>query len=352
MLTRVGSVRNGRWRSAALIACATIAAHSVTGQSMPKLTPLPVPASLAALDFKIDYTPPFAVLPNGTVAFYDLDENQLVFINGATGVATRLGRTGDGPGEFRGVSELVGDSDGRLLALSPTRITIIGTNQKYVSTIRLAKPFAGLARATKDSVFVLGTAYDSVYMLSLHTGGTRAQFGQRREDSLHFRGKQSYERGFWLVPRGEKDWSIASGYKYYIGLEDANGVHRGAIERSVVPELLTKSELDDAKRQMQRGNPGANLDAFMKRMASTPKAFITSSPVHDAKGRLWVPTGRIRSDSTEVDVFSGAGALLGTVRVPGVVRRLAIERDQLYVLTKLIGGRTRGDLGVLRYRVD
>ena len=341
-----------RLSRAMIVTSLLLIVRTASGQRLPALTPVPVPGSLAALEFKIDYTPPFAALPNGTLAFYDLDENQIVYVNGATGAETRFGRTGDGPGEFRAVTEIAPASDGRLVALSPTRITIIGSDQKAFNTVRLARPFAGLLRPSKDSAFLVGTGYDTVFSISLRTGETRARFGQRREDSLHFRGKQPYERGFWLVPRGEKDWFVASGYKYYVGLEDANGAHRGTIDRAVEPEMPSKSELDDSRRQLQRGNPKASLDGMMKRMASTPKAFITSSPVQDAKGRLWVPTGRMRSDSTEVDIFSAGGKFLGSVRMPGVVRRMATDKDQLYVITKYIDGRTAGDFGVLRYRVN
>ncbi len=339
-------------RLAALVALVLMPVAATNAQSTVRLVPQPIATALETLPFRISNAPPMAVSASGCVVLFDLDASQVTCIDPGKGSTVRFGRSGDGPGEFRAVLDLLAARDGRVVVLTNARLSIIDPSWKTARDIRPAARFTQLGRVTGDSIYGLGAGYDTVYAVAVRDGSMNARFGQRRADSALFIGTLPYERGFWIVPRGEHDWYVSSGFRYVILLEDGKGIEHARIQPAAKAEYPTVAELAETRQVMQKGNPGMNLDGFMKEMAAAPKAFIAAPPAQDASGRLWVVTGRIRSDSTEVDVFAPAGSFLRTIRVGGSVKRIAIVRNELYAIVKELAGSATGDIGVRRFRIE
>ena len=72
----------------------------------------------------------------------------------------------------------------------------------------------------------------------------------------------------------------------------------------------------------------------------------------DAAGRLGVITARASGDSTEVDVFDGDGAFLGTVTLRDRVRSLAIRGQLLAALVDRVAPEVEGVPGLDLYTLE
>jgi hypothetical protein len=309
-------------------------------------------AAFAPLGFAIDNVPPLTIAARGCIALFDVNAHQEVCMDPRSGAEARAGRDGEGPGEFRSVLSEIALDDGRIIALSENRLTILSPTWKIASTVRLEHGLGQLISASGDTVYGLGIGFDSVYAVSLTDGGGVAKFGQRTEDAAIFRGPQPYQRGLWIVPRRGNGWYVVPAWNYTILREDRRGTVQDRIVRDVKPEFPSPSELQEMKRTMAQANPGANLAPFLDRAAKSAKPYIVTAPVEDASGRLWVMTGRIRNDSNEIDVFGPTGKFLESVRIPGAVRKAAMLHGDLVVVVKELSGIDAGDIDVRRYHID
>lgn len=74
---------------------------------------------------------------------------------------------------------------------------------------------------------------------------------------------------------------------------------------------------------------------MLERAVRQPKPFFTvASFAGDQAGRLWIATTRGTRDSTEFDVFSPTGELVGTVSIPHRARALAIRGRRCAILVE------------------
>lgn len=348
-----------RWkRAAARLILAGIVLHpaALFAQTAPRLEPLPIAASLAELDFTVGYAPPIAIHPSGCVALFDNAASQVVCIDPVSAAARRFGRSGAGPGEFRSVSAMIGTPDGGLLVfdiIGNLRFTLINRDWKLDRIVRASQQLQGLFRPTRDSVLTIGgTLGRELVAVSLRDGGVATHFAPAATDTALFVGPNPYDFfGFWPVPLHRGSWYFVSAWHYTILAEDERGRVLSRFGRDVEREPLSEQEAAAAKALMVKANPGRNLDAVMERIRKSPKPVIQRAPVEDGKDRLWVVTGRVRQDSTELDVFNAGGHFVGTRRVPGEVHALAVHDLDLYVLVEYLTGGHVGAQGVLRYRI-
>jgi hypothetical protein len=328
----------------------------LSGQTGPQLEPLPIVPSLAELGFRVGNVPPMVIHSSGCVALFDEGESQIVCIDPDSGATHRFGRHGAGPGEFNSATGMIGLPDGGLLVFDPignVRFTLIDRNWKLKRVVRAGQQFLGLFRPTSDSVLTIGGPRSrDLIAVSLHDGGVATRFAPSARDTALFIGPYRYDFfGFWLVPLRRGGWYIVSPWHYSILVADQQGQVLSRFGRNIAREPLTEKEFAAATTLMRRMNPGANLDPVMEQVRKTPKPVIQRAPVEDTKERLWVPTGRVRQDSTELDVFDPNGHFIGTRRVPGEVQALAAAGMELYILVEYLSGEQDGTQGVLRYRI-
>ena len=329
---------------------------AILPQDAPRLERLPIVSTLSELDFTVGIVPPMAIHASGCVALYDTGASQVVCIEPVSGAVHRFGRTGAGPGEFKSVNAMVGMPDGGLLVfdvIGNVRFTLITREWKLDRVVRAVQQFHGLFRPTHDSVLTIGGIQGrELVAVSLQDGGVAPHFAPAAADTALFVGPNQYDFfGFWPVPLHRGGWYVVSAWHYTILAEDERGRILSRFGREVEREPLTEKEFAAAKALMARVNPGLNVDAVMERVRKTPKPVIQRAPVEDGKERLWVATGRVRQDSTELDVFDAGGRFIGTRRVPGEVKALAAHDLDLYVLVEYLHGEHDGAQGVLHYRI-
>lgn len=333
-----------------------LVAAPAPAQTLPHLEPVPVAAPLAELEFSVAAWPLLVVHSSGCLAMFDEDVAQVACVDPVSGVTRRFGRSGSGPGEFIAVNAMIGATDGGLLVfdvIKNVRFTVLTPDWKLDRVVRATQQFSDLFRPTKDSVLTIGGARRrDLVAVSLRDGGMATHFSPTAADSALFIGPNELDFfGFWLVPLHRGGWYVASPYHYTVLAENERGEVQSRFGREIGRELPTEREVVAARRVMEKGNPGRNLDGFMQRFRKTPKLVIQGAPVEDGQDRLWVVTGRMRQDSTELDVFDPHGRYLGTRRIPGELHALTVHGADLYALVEYIAGPREGGQGVLQYRI-
>jgi hypothetical protein len=208
---------------------------------------------------------------------------------------------------------------------------------------------------TGDSVLALGGARGyELLAVSLHDGKGAVRFAPSRGDSAGiFQGAHEYEYGLWLVPRQAGGWYVMPPWRYQILIEDEHGIKRSTFGRDLPPELPSEREATAMRLTMVKGNPGhvAGAERLAAEWAKSPKPPIAHAPTEDGRGRLWIVTGRIRVDSTELDAFDATGNFLGTRRLPGDVKAVTIHGADLYAIVEYLSGDREGVQGVVHYRI-
>jgi hypothetical protein len=245
--------------------------------------------------------------------------------------------------------------------LGNSRLALLNPDFSAGSTVPLAdRLLPGLYRPTRDSVFAL-TNHPRLELLaiSLRTGGAMKHFSPGSADSALFALPQYRTWGFFIQPAGPRDWFVASLGPSTILRLDEGGRLLSRAHRELSPELPSAEEREARRAQVARLNPGLTpeqvrgLQARVDQYSNAPKpATVKHGFLEDDRGRLWVITPRIRSDSTELDVFDRAGRFLGTRRVPGRAQSFTRLGNDLLVLGEYLSGPLSGYQGVRRFRLD
>lgn len=267
----------------------------------------------------------------------------------------RFGRSGEGPGEFRGLDGLAIAPDGSVLARDPRlrRITRFTPEGDVIASFLIRRPFiqysngAGF-RVTDDGripdYLLLATSVNSPDSLALTfwdvdgTEGATVLLGsvQRQSVMVTVGGVPSVSfplpfsaRGAWAVhPDGRIAWGLGDAYAFEIRSPDGRPVRR--VARAVEPRRVAPDEaaavaerLDERAREAVEGGRIESYDVPDTRPAFTHMAA-------DASGHWWVGyadgwPGDL--DPTTWDVFDGEGRFLGSVTLPEPIRVMTIGDD-------------------------
>ncbi|MES2306691.1 MAG: hypothetical protein V4558_14365 [Gemmatimonadota bacterium] len=347
-------------------------------QALPTLTPLPVAASLQELDFRID--PRIALEKSGCLAMFNADDAVVLCADMATGTTRSVGHKGSGPGEFRLAGPIVARPGGGVVAYDQAnaRMSLISSAWKIERSVSVPGIMLGVYQVVGDSIYGLGvptnsndapvagkpaTQGQSLVAVSLTSGKSVAHFAPIAADSAgHFVDpnlKMVTPFATAVLPRRAGGWYLPAPRDHMVFVLDAKGIKRLTMSRpGMPPEFMTKAEKARVEEQLATQLKGATAEqlkaahAIIDPLLKRPKAQITVTAIaEDGAGRLWLATPRIRSDSTEVDVFSGAGKFLGTRRIPGNVTGLLVQGDQMVGVVEWLAGDREGMQGIVRYRV-
>ena len=277
-----------------------------------------------------------------------------------TGATVRIGRRGAGPAEFLFVDAMTATPDGGLLVHDwrNARLTTITPAATVGSTISVISGDTWLFRATLDSAYVIANrGRADVSIVSLKDGKLSRRFAPLAADSgNHFFSDDKTDGGahFWITPRSAGGWYLVGEAQYIVLTLDDHGVRRSSVTRDVPREMRSEGELAYLARLQRKIDPRMTIEAARKRIdaayANAPDFPINALPAEDTHGRLWIPTSRIRGDSTELDIFEN-NKFIGTRRVLGEVVALLFHGDELYTLVNYLGGDKGGEQGVVRYGV-
>jgi hypothetical protein len=333
----------------------------------PALVPVKLHSSLEELDFKTQLA--LAIDKSGCIALTDEDEHQVVCVNPTTGAVKRIGRKGSGPGEFQLPLWVVARPGGGLAVhdAMTQAITLLSPTFAFEKSFKPDALLLALVAGRGDTLFGIGfTAVDSsnrseMNAILVTTGKTVRKFSLSALDSTGkfidpaIPGKLSMVR--YAAPT-RSGWIAGSANEYAVFRSDLAGKKTGTMSRKLPPEPITEKEKRQVREQVDKQVGGATpaqrkiVEDIVQKMLNRPRPPINAfGIVEDPQGRVWVPTTRIRADSSEIDVFDSAGKFLGTRRIAGKVQRLQFSGGDLYALTEYTDGDREEMKGVLRFRI-
>jgi hypothetical protein len=313
-------------------------------------------------------------LRDGRLLVVDERENTLSLIDPKVGVASPVGRTGAGPGEYgypSRLSPLPGDST---LLPDPrnARFHIITPDGKIGRTFKLAEPVAlslGSRGSVPHSADVRGVIYfeggslsnaggaqpvvldsaplmrhdratatlDTIAWIQLAKGNTVVRPGPNGKGASVIVGAQAYSaRDDWAVlPNGGV--AVARVRDYHIDWYPAAGNRKSGPQVPYEPVAVTEREKDawraDLKSRMSPRTAGSvpmQLPEPEWPVAMPP--FVWGQMVARPSGEVWVLRSHKASDHHVYDVFTAQGALAGHVALPAKTRLVGFGNGTVYLV--------------------
>lgn len=277
----------------------------------------------------------------------------------------RMGREGEGPGEFRDLSGLGSAPGGGVAALDGSlgRVTLFAPDGTVQRSFRLERPYMMLVQGALvrfdsaghfydrtglshgigvDSVGVVryapdGTVEDTILVSVHEPNEVRIMSGGRPR--MSFTVPYAARPSTTVGPDGVIH--TTAGDRYEIVQLSSQGDTLRVIRREVVPPALTEEERANALsviRDRYRDATGAEPRALPDLPTRKPAIMALHA---DAAGRLWVLTPTARG--ADWDVFDPEGQYLGAADLPPMAS-MAVGRDR-------VAGVIRDDMGVPKVRV-
>lgn len=301
--------------------------------------------------------------PQGHIHVADPQATEIRIFSPAGGFVRRLGREGEGPGEFGHISGLtltpsgVAALDGRL-----NRMTVFGPEGDVSRTFRLQRPYMILehhAPMAFDSAgrffdrarLARGIGADSVGVITYAADGSVAdtallavipadQVTLERDGMPYMSIPHPFAPRVSIAFGPDGTVYLSRGSEYRIDVFSPSGDSLRAIRRTVEPPRVTEAERDSALAFIRETleSSGGRLPADVE--LPERKGVITRMVV-DSEGHLWVLHESDAGDPRFVwSVHDPEGRFLGTVRTP------------VMVVTQIggdfIAGTTTDELGVER----
>ena len=351
----------GLARAAARTLAISALAGPLTAQApVPTLAPAPIPEPLRVLEFRPGG---IAWLDDSTAAVMDLDASQLVVAHLRTGRMERHGRQGGGPGEFRLPLSMIANRSAGLVIddMGARRLSEFAPNHTFIRAAPSPGATLRVLRWTGDVVRVAWISFTpdsggpTITDVDLRTGRRRDRFRLfQRDSSIASPSPDMPGKSPFVAIAGGPGGEIAAGdpRTYRLVVFDSAGTPRLRFGRTgLKPAFRTAVELDEALAPMKGKIPAAQLRDTRERLAKQPKPQFELTGVEmDGERRIWVATSR-GGTGTEIDVFSAAGAYLGTQSVPGRIRTFAVRLPWLLAVTERQGGDEDGSPGIDLFRV-
>lgn len=322
--------------------------------------------SLAAAQWRLDLTgrpdaviaEPFShvdgirALPGGRVIVTDQMERALFLADFATGAARRVGRQGDGPGEYRfPMAPLVGPGDTTWVADAVLRrLHVIAEDGRIVAGVPMPTGGLGSARGTDRSgrIYFEGNSFDSdrgafldtVAVVRWTLGSASAEpvgrvWSGGRVNLSRPGGLSSLARSITPFPHLDAWVVLPDGRVAVIGhqpfridfVDAASGIRTGppipftpvtvgatdrAAFRDRTAALRSSAVRIDGGGGPQRQGPQFEDADFPRTMPPFIAATVRSSP----EGEIWIGRSHAAGDPTwRYDVFDASGRQVGTATV-------------------------------------
>jgi len=322
-------------------------------------------------------------LRDGRLIVVDARELAVKLVDLRAGAASTIGRTGDGPGEYRWPGKLFALPDDRTLLQdnSGGRLTIIGSdgkpgevfdpNRSEGDTIR-ARAFRFHVRASDARGMLYGEAQpirvgaNGVLELADHSAIERLNIASRQRDTVALwplrkdANARLYNGMVMTQPRRQAfpawdQWSVAPDGRIAFTYFDPYrvnfvGTNRQVVENPPIPydrvrvddavKKQWKEELERPRMAMMYSRGGGSSMQLMPGMYSEPTEWpeylppYLGNPVFASNGLLWIP--RATADGMLAtplyDIIDGKGKLVERVKLPARTRLVGFGSNSVYVV--------------------
>jgi hypothetical protein len=302
---------------------------------------------------------------DSTVALLDVDDGQVVLQPLYAGAERRLGRKGNGPGEFRLPVAMLAGPDRELVVADglAQRLTRFDRTFNYAGSQPLPGMPLHLLRRTGDHLLVLwirfgesGPEIGDVDLVSGRISRVWHPFQISTELSRGAEGVAGPSPFVAAIVDGRGRLVIGGGTSYRLFRFTEAGVLSGSFGRDAAPEEYSRAERAELERgmtQVTRGRGGAAQNEALQALFARPKPFFGANALaSDDRGNVWVATSRRTAAGSMLDVFRDDGSWIGTVSVRDDVVSLAAHGSSVAVLVKRRSGEHEGEFGVDVYHVN
>lgn len=270
-----------------------------------------------------------------------------VFCIGHTDASTRIfGRQGDGPGEFRELSKIVGGSEGvvgvvdfelrRLQVFKPVGSRLRVTETRVPGIFTPTAPLASTIVGYRIAVLPAGIEY---HHLEMDVQDGDVIWERRYPGSMAGSG---CEQGSDLYPgtpisTGGMAFSVCDGRRMAFFADRDDDAPILVPTPTYAEELPGPRDVDQyvaGLRRMFGSEPPASQVAEYRRR---PKRWHKSNAAVDGEGRLWIATNRDRDEFSYLEVYADQ-RLVRTVRVHDRLMGFDVRDSTLVVLAERASG--------------
>jgi hypothetical protein len=294
----------------------------------------------------------------------DQHERQVVIFDVSTGGTTRLGRAGQGPGEFAG--SMLPIRWGRGFAIwdvASRRLTRFDRSLTMVGTTSFTTGFSTVASIGDTLLVGIGGlgGRPVVYRLDVTSTRVDSLFAIAEADTALLARPMSGMPGPAPVVGGiggTNDLTLFSQWSYALAKTDRGGRVIAAGGRRALPPAAPSAATVAARRaRMEQAT--ARMDSVTrKQMAPMFERSLTMPDPHiilgglggDTSGCLYAVTTRRRADSTEVDVFGPNAGFVRTLAVPGKVTAVSRDGEAMVFVSERLHGEAEGASDLLIFR--
>ena len=319
-------------------------------------------------------------LSDGRVLVVDPRDRNVLLIDARFGAATKVGRTGSGPGEYGlpdriialpGDSSAIYDSDNvRYLVITPDGKPGVTFRAEDIGGVRMGgRGSAPRGTDTRGRIFMQGSAFvanaegeiapsDSAPILRLDRATKKLDTlafvqlakGNARGGSIPGGGVMMMS-GLKAFPSTD-DWTplpdggvgIARVRDYHVERYTATGERTSGPPITVTPVAVTEAEKDAWRAA--RGGLARSLGrggAIPKNLPPPPQAefpavmppFVSSATIARPNGEIWVLRSHKSTDAPVYDVFGAANSLIRRVALPAAnIRIVGFGNNVVFVVRR------------------
>lgn len=280
------------------------------------------------------------------VAVLDGDDAQLVII-GLDGLERRVGRRGEGPGEFRVPVTVTSLADGGIAvvnlpatvirfdrSLRPTArftapkswpLTVLGAAGDTVTVLsQVIRPALGrmISRVVQQTAVEVSSfrfdTIDAAFAIDPELGDAPGAVATQRPDGGFVVAQEDSYRLLWLDPRGQVE---------------RIGGREGLVLQPPPPAEIERqlAQVDSLERRYGDTRWADQERARIRRMGSRPRSHVDRIFV-DGQGWTWILTTRGQPNKSVFDLFDPAGRYAATATIPGESWAFAVRGRQVAVL--------------------
>lgn len=317
-------------------------------------------------------------LSDGKVLVADPQDRIVQLIDFKSGTATKVGRTGSGPGEYGIPNRIIafpGDSSA-IFDPDNSRYLIITPDGKAGATFRIddvggvrmgGRGATPRGTDTRGRIFIEGSPFVATADGGIAPGDSapvlRLDRATRKLDTLAYvqlakgNARGSSGPGGVMMMVGLKafpsrdDWTpmpdggvgIARVRDYHVDRYSPSGTRTSGPPHNVTPVPVTEAE-KEAWRAARTGLPAAGRGgAIPKNLPPPPQSefpavmppFVPSATVARPNGEIWVLRSHKATDAPIYDVFGPTGSMIRRVALPGPKTRLAgFGSNTVYVVRR------------------